>query len=200
MGTRNFKTTMAKHVYVLDEDITKDYDSLKDWIDNVAPSEIASHLAVNINDLSPTNPRSFGIGDRDYSAKNIASHYEDHLFDVIAYRIGIHLFIVNGYYEGANLDYDISFELTNWGEEECLSQYNNEESMSANIIEYSQSFDDFNDIIRSYIQAKRFDNVISNRIKEAREKAEDLCNYLTGYTYKIEASLSDGTAIYKKQK
>lgn len=191
---------MAKHVYVLDEDITKDYDSLKDWIDNVAPSEIASHLAVNINDLSPTNPRSFGIGDRDYSAKNIASHYEDHLFDVIAYRIGIHLFIVNGYYEGANLDYDISFELTNWGEEECLSQYNNEESMSANIIEYSQSFDDFNDIIRSYIQAKRFDNVISNRIKEAREKAEDLCNYLTGYTYKIEASLSDGTAIYKKQK
>lgn len=192
---------MAKHVYVLNEDITENYDSLKDWIDNVAPSEIASHLAVNINDLSPTNPRSFGIGGRNYSAKNIASHYEDHLFDVIAYRIGIHLFIVNGYYEGANLDYDISFELTNWGEEECLSQYNNEESMSAIITEDSQSrWKDFKDIINTYTQAKRFDNVILNRIKEAREKAEDLCNYLSGYTYKIEASLSDGTAIYKKVK
>lgn len=197
---------MAKHVYVLDEDITKDYDSLKDWIDNVAPSEIASHLAVNINDLSPTNPRSFGIGDRNYIAKNIASHYDEHLFvtcfnEVISYRIGIHLFIVDGYYEGANLDYDITFEFTNWGEEECLSQYNSEESMTENIIEDARCYwPGFNDMIFTYIMAKNFDNVILNRIKEAREKAEDLCNYLTGYTYKIEASLSDGTAIYKKQK
>ena len=205
MGTRNFKTTMAKNVYVLNEDITKDYDSLKDWIDNVAPSEIASHLAVNINDLSPTNPRSFGIGGRDYTAKNIASYYDDRLYatgnDVVNYRIGIHIFVVSGYYEGANLDYDITVEFTNYGEEECLSQYKDEESLSSNIIDEAQSrWLDFRNIIDGYIQAKRFDNVILNRIKEAREKAEDLCNYLTDYAYKVEATLSDGTAIYKKVK
>ena len=204
MGTRNFMTTMAKNVYVLNEDITKDYDSLKDWIDNIALSEIASHLAVNINDLSPTNPRSFGIGNRYYTAKNIASYYDDRLYatgnDVVNYRIGIHIFVVSGYYEGANLDYDISIEFTNWGEEECLSQYNNEESLIENIID--NAFDDeyFRYVLGSYSSMKRFDNVIFNRIKEAREKVEDLCNYLTDYAYKVEATLSDGTAIYKKVK
>lgn len=202
MGTRNFQTTMAKHVYVLNENITKDYDSMKDWIDNVAPSEIASHLAVNINDLSPTNPRSFGIGGRNYIAENIASHYDDYIYangnDLISYRIGIHLFVVEGYYEGANLDYDITFEFTNFGEEECLSQYNDEESMVNNILDYSFHYEDFMSTIDRYTTMKRLDNIILNRIKEAREKAEDLCNYLTDYAYKIEATLSDGTSIYKK--
>jgi len=204
MGTRNFKTTMAKNVYVLNEDITKNYDSLQDWIDEIAPSEIASHLAVNINDLSPTNPRSFGIGGRDYTAKNIASYYYDRLYatgnDVVNYRIGIHIFVVSGYYEGANLDYDITIEFTNWGEEECLSQYNNEESLIENIIDNAFGVESFRYVLGSYSSMKRFDNVIFNRIKEAREKAEDLCNYLTDYAYKVEATLSDGTAFYKKVK
>ena len=56
MGTRNFMTTMAKNVYILNEDITKNCASYEDWIDNIAPSEIASHLAVNINAILPHLP------------------------------------------------------------------------------------------------------------------------------------------------
>lgn len=197
-------TTMAKNVYILNEDITKNCASYEDWIDNIAPSEIASHLAVNINDLSPTNPRSHGIGGRGYGAKNIASYYNDYTYagcrDVINYRIGIHVFVVSGYYGGANLDYDITLEFTKWGEEECLSQYDNEETMVNNILDYSFCYEDFMNIINSYTSIKRLDNIILNRIKEAREKAEDLCNYLTDYAYKVEATLSDGTATYKEEK
>lgn len=209
MGTRNFMKVHANNYYVVNGE-NFEYEDWKDYMES-AVDKVAELLVTHRDNCIPRCPSGHGMGNRNFLAKNIASYYYDWFrIDGVnhKFRIGIHIFLVSGYYQGANLDYDITLEDNSVGQEECLSQYYDESYLSwLNITEWFQAHgtisdkfggDNYNiDKDEAGIVSKA-DDVIIEKIKEARVKAEEICNSLCDEPYKLECTLDNGEGIYSK--
>lgn len=195
MGTSNFMKIHAKNYYVVNgEDF--EYEDWNDFKEN-AIHQIAEYLKVKSIECIPEEPNSYGFDDRYYSSKNIASYsYDWEYYKDCPFRIGIHIYLISGYYTGATLDYDISIEPRRFGDEMCLSQYYGVDDLIEGVIDSCQDYDE--DFARYYSKLREIHKRMQEELNKAINKAEEICNFLCDEPYKLEARFNNGETIYSK--
>lgn len=195
MGTSNFKKIHAKNYYIVKGE-DWEYYNWDDFKEN-AIHRLAEHLNVKSTECTPERPSSYGFYDRNYPSENIASYgYDWEYYKDCPFRIGIHIFLISGYYTGATLDYDISIEPKRFGDEMCLSQYYGVDDLIEGVIDSCQDYDE--DFAHCYSKLREIHKRMKEELNKAINKAEEICKVLCDSVYKREARFDNGETIYSK--
>lgn len=205
MGTNNFYKKNAKNYYAVlmnddynDEDYYCEYayDDFKEVLNDTLKQEFKDNYYKHKEIIAFSNPCSGSeLGEiKVLNTTHDKSKYSDY------YELYIYIYPVirSGYYEGANLDYNITFEFIC---EDKSSKYGNSISFNNNDFIADLSIDEIIIQITKTIKDnikynKRLIKKINKEFYNTIDKLEKIYSQLSTPLIKI-GGFSDGTAIYK---
>lgn len=180
MGTHNFTRVNASKVYAID--LKYDRENFKD--DFIY--KVAHTFHVSSKKCKPSaDPNNLYFSNCNYPSENISSIL---IFPSVFHQdipVCIHFYLTSGYYEGANLDYDIEFFPY---KKLALSEYKSLEDMRDDILDFEFNNNDDKEQFK-----KRFIPIM-NKIKRI---AENICEQMSDSELECIGTFSNGEAVYK---
>ena len=161
---------------------TPDDFEVDDFIDNIKISaeELAKEKNISYYKTCDTDPHEL----HSYSSTKLFQYYKSKTFGDISITVSINCVIRHGYYEGGNLDWYMTYELSNYKGDE---------------IDFKQDFIDYSDMSKglAVIQSKNAERWAQKVTDELVEIVEDLFTK-ESMPLTVTAKFSNGETIYSK--
>ena len=190
MATNNFYNENARAIYAVSDEEYEffDYEAIIKKLEKELNKREYSVVNEDYSDVTSL---------RSYPATVFGSLSFDKMIEVKNFEcsidVTIELVIRDGYYEGANLDYNILCYYNG----ENIGDYNELEEFVMNEFDFIK--DDFDDDEDEYQAREDLDNQlyeVYNLLEEARDKIEEVYKEFTECYNKI-GQFSDGSALYE---
>lgn len=198
MGTNNFYKKNAKNYYAVlmnDEDYCYEYayDDFKEYLNDTLKQEFKDNYYKHEKIISFSNSYS-GTELGEIEVLNI-NHDESKYSDYYELYIYIYPVIRSGYYEGANLDYNINFEFHYDDKDGNIISFDNDDFIIDTT--YEEKILELIKVIEHNVKHnKRLIKKINKEFNNIIDKLENIYSQLSTPLIKI-GGFSDGTAIYK---
>lgn len=209
MGTANFHRINARNFYVLNDTTTyedengNEVETYKDNFDIESDIDYATEIGEKKGYNAITDRyRTGGWDGRPIMAKSEWYAFGDKSADESfnQFRIERTIYLNSGYYSGGNYDWELRIT-TNFGQEFCMSEYNNESDMASDIADRWQEdacyYGFWSEGLAS-MQRKNFEKWMTAMIDKFTDEADDLCKEVCEDEYKCTAVFSNGEAMYEK--
>ena len=184
MGTSNFHTANAQATYVIDY-----ADDEYIW------QEATEHLGQWIHELDPTFELSESIESkeelRSFPASSVGYWSYELTYLNILFEVHVNLFLRSGYYEAANLDYEVQ-----WFMEGC-DYYNDVDSILSEL-DFSPTTYDINQGLWTIHKSNLESNLVQLESNAVSQVEAILAQVSTPYG--VAAQFSNGETIYTKLK
>jgi len=196
MGTSNFFNRNASRIFaicmdyetpILDDDGNEtdemEYVSAESW----EYDDVKSDLITQIEELKDCNGVGNGDCNRNFSGAPIGRLYASEVYLGQEVGIEIQCLIRSGYYEGANLDYDITYEFGG-------GTYDDIDGLCTDFIDETVS--DYKGFAK--IHSKNVSKFLHKKEAELRTKIETIYSGVCGVQLEVVARFSNGETIYKQ--
>lgn len=200
MSTPNFKKQNAKNYYVVEREDSWDYKMFEDDM---------PEMAKQIDVFKANNCRIEPMDDYDHDM-SYPTHYNTLVWDdIVKSNVGAtikaQIGITSGYYQAANLDYNIIVYCDATRDEFYLSDYDgNVEDMVESMLGYYKKNEDWQWECRSItaglfkMNKAKIVKAFVKKIEDIVEGCEQLCKNACDEVYGCVGVFSNGEAIYEK--
>lgn len=200
MSTPNFKKENAKNYYVVD----REWDWGYEMFEKEMP-EMAKQIDVFKANNCRIEPMDRNDNDRSYPTHYNTLVWDDIVKSNVGATIKAQIGITSGYYQGANLDYNIIVYCDATRDEFYLSDYDgNVEDMVESMMWYYEENEDW-ERENGWVNAGLFKmnkekiiKAIVKKVKDIIEGCEQLCKNACDDVYTCVNVFSNGEAIYTK--
>ena len=205
MGTCNFHKHFALNYYVVDGKryYDSDWNELDEWEEGCNVQDDTEYLLENIVDGAiesgwklPSDKSRIGYSD-DWV---LCEKWEDKDLIVGTTPIEIQMQVIccPGYYEAANLDWDLRFHIPGSGWDYNLSDFCSIEELADEI---ADAFMDYEDVWNEGLKKMQKKNIVKKALERIREvglKVDDFCKQNCTGVYGVSARFSNGETWYTK--
>ena len=175
-------------------EFNEDERSIEDW----EVEDFKSYFKEQLEKIGGTYDEELA-NDRNRPARYLGYFQQSKFYGDEEFTVRLRIYYQHGYYEGANLDYDIEIDAGYGWEEVDEELYNGNKVTIEDIVTISLKNSDLPKGMQK-IQSKNIIKWIEKYIKETSEKIEKLFSEVCDNRLELVGTFSNGESIYKEVK